>query len=482
MLYFQMIDFGVCRPGGCYEHFVFIVNHGVVGYKIQVDVDPYDPILKVFRKDKSAEFKKNLRSIGFQIQYKPYVPAQGKSVLKVKFQPPSEMDHITFQLRIRQHSSDNTLTVMGSSALPVLELLPQFGGDDQKGQEEENVAVKDDHLTLDFKICPLNKTLTKHLLLVNKGVLPTDFYIQRGLPSEITIEPFSGVVLPGEEKVIAVSFCPKTSGKVNSKIKILHNAANPVELIVKGQGGAAFLQAEFLSKHDALIKGLDFELVPTRAKTYRYFVLYNRGIVHSNLKIRTNSPHYTVEVTGKPILAQSLTAAALQSLKNATSLNLLEVISLWKSLGKSSNTNDKESLPLPMMPPYQAEMMSGKGHHIVLPPDQCTLCSVVLVAAKPKIYSGILQVESDFNSLQLVLKGRGGTINMKHQGTLSFKRVACNRLFTKKITIENGGSIPVRVRLYWQLAVRMPCFDFTIFTIFIPANSLLLMLRESTLV
>ncbi len=442
---------------------MFILNHGTVGYNVQVDVDPYDPILKIFRRDKSADFRKKLRIIGFQIQYKPYVPAHGKSVLKVKFQPQSELEHLIFQMRIMQSSTEKTITVMGSSSTPVLELLSESREmfRDYVGDYKHEITSGIDSISmLDFGTCSLNRNSTKRILLANRGILPTDFYMQRGLPSEISIEPFCGVVLPGEEKVLTVNFCPKVSGEVDCKIKILHNGSNNLGLCVKGKGGAAFLEAGFFTKHDSLIKGLDFELVPTRVKAYRYFVIYNRGIVESDLKINTNSPHYTVEVMGHPIVLQTLTALTLDSLKNASSINFNEVKVLWKSLENSSSATE-DSLNListVRTKPYQRSLASPvRSQNVLLPAGHCTLCSVALVAAKPKIYSGILHVESDFNSLQLVLKGRGGTVTMKHTGDLIFKKVACNRLFTKKITIENGGSIPVKIRLYWKLYVSCRC-------------------------
>lgn len=48
---------------------------------------------------------------------------------------------------------------------------------------------------------------------------------------------------------------------------------------------------------------------------------------------------------------------------------------------------------------------------------------------------------------------------IKHTGDLDFGHIACNHVYTRKITIFNLGSIPAVCRFYWKLEGRNAEFN-----------------------
>ena len=102
-----------------------------------------------------------------------------------------------------------------------------------------------------------------------------------------------------------------------------------------------------------------------------------------------------------------------------------------------------------------AQFGARAGRHVKAEELRALLAAMVLavclIAEEETMYSGFIHLQCEFNSVNVVVRSRGGTVKIRHEpsGGVDFGMIACNHLYTRKISFFNDGSSRPDTKLSW---------------------------------
>ena len=115
--------------------------------------------------------------------------------------------------------------------------------------------------------------------------------------------------------------------------------------------------------------------------------------------------------------------------------------------GSKVNNNLSEALPFDDGTNAIAESSTVQ---CTINPGYYVALRVILVAEREVMYTALLRIKSEFDSISVPLRARGGVVKLSHQGSLDFGDIACDHTYTRRLTLLNSGSIPCTVSLHWK--------------------------------
>lgn len=430
-------------------------------------------------------FTRALGRLGFSIETRGTCEAYGRTPISFKFKSPENSPEagvgnqrvLSAKVFLRHATGYEQLTLRAKEGFASLELYDN----DQTPYLESAV---------DFGVRAVRQSHRRTILLYNAGKIPALFYVQSKVPREYCIVPRDGKVEPGEYLPLQIAFEPSHSDHIEGVFTVVYNSVKRLTINVAGLGGQGVLEPEFLSQRDRNMQGLDFQLVSTHVLMEKRVLFHNSGQVPLKLVCESTSPYYTI---GHIRINDIQSATPGYSAKFALSSGEAERVEDQgsapmvvarkqrnpsnQSHKKSANLEQKQLAPFRASvirrPPKQnsnagltrqqskiaIDMYSSAGNEkngdtvveCALYPGHFVVLRVRLCAEREISYSGLLKIRSEFDSLTVPLRARGGGVKLGHVGDLNFGNIACDHTYTKSIALTNSGSIPTSVQLYWKM-------------------------------
>ena len=413
---FETFDFELCRLNRLYEKTIQIFNQGNLGFYYHIRPKPVDGDMSVYSKEmvlieegEKFDFKRDvsgekwfqdLKKMGITV-FKPdgYCGPQSKMEILIHFRPDQELA-IDQEFLFFHDEKYDTFRITGVASTARLYLY-----DPHTKRKIENTDTPD----ISIGVHPVNVTYKYNMDLVNPGPFGIDFLMQPMSSMEYDIFPLRGYIEPKTTVPICVAFRPSSESKFSSNIRVLWEAES-IKANIFGDGGIGRLEIKFLEERDILLKSLDFGMVPFNTPCRKRFYLSNFGMVGVNAVLETENEDYAISLVGD----------AVQTKEIGAHKTTRETFSSWTTTLK-----------------------------VNLAPGKSIQIGVRYLPRNSTTSVGNITIRSDSGNFSLPLKGKGGTISLSHKGDLDFGDISCNYIYTRKITIANGGSIPANLKSYW---------------------------------
>eukprot|EP00741_Cyanophora_paradoxa_P002489 tig00000076_g2413.t1 len=366
---------------------------------------------------------------------------------------------VSVALRAYHTGGYEALTLAGSGGEPKLELLgpdnrplplaPRApdeeeeeevpagagsGGDSKKTKKKEGRA-----LAFDFGTVSVREARLASLRLVNSGSFPADFYIPDKLPGSLEVTPRAGLLAPRQTAQLLLRFAPRDDRLLLAPLSLLWEGT-PLRLAVSGRGGSGDVRPAFLAPRDALAGELDFGVVPLRTPLHKLFRVTNAGTVPLSLTASCSSPGFSL---GRFLLPSESAALGYRGEALRASSTPQETPQRERRGSVSAAGAAAGALLASMQFGERAEARVEPGGAVDLP--------VRILVDSTLPVAGAVQLESDFNSGAVALRGAGGVMRILHGGDLDFGEVAAGHSYTRSVTLYNEGTISAIASVYLLL-------------------------------
>ncbi|KAJ3356100.1 hypothetical protein HDU91_005601, partial [Kappamyces sp. JEL0680] len=415
---FEDFDFELCRLGRVYQKTIQIYNRGNLGFYYHIRPEPANGDISVYAKERiliedeteqakeigqdhsGEQWAKDLAKIGMAVlNPNGYCGPEAKIDVVVQFCPVIEAAVKQKFLFFHDEKFDS-FTVNGWASSASLQIFDPH----TKVTIDAN-SVPDIHIG----VHPVNLTFNYNFELVNPGPFGVDFLLQPMSSTEYEVFPLRGYIEPNSRIPLALSFRPSSESKFHSNLRVIWEGES-LKANIYGDGGVGRLEIKFVEERDLMLKSLDFGMVPFNTPCRKRFFLSNFGMVGVTAYLDTEHEDYTITLMGEPIESHRITAFKPNR----------DTFSTWDT-----------SLKL-YLPPGHAIQVGAR----YLPRNSTN--SV-----------GNITIRSDSGNFTVPLKGKGGTISLSHKGDLEFGDISCNYVYSRKITVTNGGSIPSNIIAAW---------------------------------
>lgn len=436
----QVVDFSTCRVGHVYTKTLALRNIGNLDGDYHVRPEPedkawnaYDQEIQLFRRKhldlgERNEVKENiepdmdkdedviehawidrLEKIGFKILNPDgLLKTQGRVELKFQYLPTTESYSRT-RIRLIFDDSYEELELCGRGAEPKLKLVDS--NNVVLGKSAGGLDV------LDLGVFALNSVYHYNVRLVNDGPFGMDFFLQPTGVEDFSVTPSRGFVQPNSSLPLQISFQPTSETKVSVVLKILSEKA-PISLRVIGAGGIGRFRVLYADEQDASLKMINFGMIPFQATMERRFCIVNNSPVAAKMEYHIDNDEFEVAVVGEPFdLGDAMkTAVDTRLAKNR------KPTGSWRLTGKFM-------------------LFSGKGQEMI----------IRFKAISSAMMTGTLRVQSETSKMLIPVQGRGGSVQLTHDGDLSFGDIASNFTYIRDVTLSNTGSIGTKMRYEWVI-------------------------------
>lgn len=241
---FEEFSFELCRVGRRYQKTIQIWNHGNLGFNYRVV--PVQSRLEVPEDFMNLSVLPHITEGIFLAQPTGYCLPNAKIDLNLTYYPNIESSTVQDFLFLY----DDTylpFSVSGLADIPKLHLW-----DPKKGRVGDEVYVG---------VHPVNAGFGYVLHLVNTGLFGIDFLMQPLSSTEFEVYPLRGYIEPNSTLPVTVSFRPTSESRFRGRVRVIWEG-EAVKTEVVGDGGVGRLEIKFLEERDALLKILDFGMVP----------------------------------------------------------------------------------------------------------------------------------------------------------------------------------------------------------------------------
>ncbi|KAI9189979.1 hypothetical protein H9P43_001412 [Blastocladiella emersonii ATCC 22665] len=321
---------------------------------------------------------------------------------------PRDLERVRCMMRIECGTEVREIELAGCGAESKLVLLDSLGAQLLPEAPEKPPLI-------DLGIHPLGSQHQVSFKLVNEGPFGIDFFIEPFRVPELLITPQRGYVEPLSSAVLILTFSPQSESSYTGLLNILWENG-PIAVSVKAAGGVGKLDVKFSSQLDLDQHCIDFGMVPVQSTLEKRFYLTNDGLVDVVFDAFVTSPDFLIGGVGEPFLCsvKELLAIILPPSKKP----------VWQM---SSN--------------FKARLKPKHGLEIA-----------VRYTAKTQVASKCnMCISSDTLQVNMEVRGKGGTINISHKGSLVLDDVAVHHTATRKLAITNSGSIPALLTFGWSL-------------------------------
>ncbi|ORZ31926.1 hypothetical protein BCR44DRAFT_1515800 [Catenaria anguillulae PL171] len=258
---------------------------------------------------------------------------------------------------------------------------------DANGEELPEFTPKQPPL-VDLGIHPIGSRVQVMFKLVNEGPFGIDFFIEPFRVPELLITPQRGYIEPLSSSMLLLTFTPAAENTYTGSLHILWEN-EPIMVNIRAAGGTGKLDVKFTSQADLDQYSLDFGMIPIQSTLEKRFYLTNDGVVDELVAL-------VIPPTKKP--------------------------SWHLSSGFKQKLKPKHGIEVAVR--YTAKQNASK----------CNLC-----------------ISSETLQINMEVRGRGGTINIGHRGSLIFDDIAVRHTASRKLLLTNSGSISALLTLGWSL-------------------------------
>jgi len=467
----KTVDFGVCDAALSYTRGFHVINTGNVAYKFKVKADPNDGPLRALmiqcgyqieetanetkRKKSMARvrrtavgnnveddydraLKRALAKLGFSYTCTGECSPYSKSPVSFVFSMPASkaaIDHYTCKLILEYAGGFEPMALRARIGFPRLEFYDQ----------DDTPFI---HSELDVGTCAVNNTSCKTILLKNTGKAAASFYLRHRLQVEFVVEPSEGKILAGETLPLQVLYAPKDAKVHHSSLRLLYNSTTHLDLGVRGEGGSGKIALEYVSDRDVQLQGMDFQLVTTGFCMEKKLLVHNHGKVPLTLTVESTSPSYTLGTIDH--IQQAIPGYR----SRISMLGVIEQVGvLSKKKRRRGSVKVSDSIE-------EDDSKNAMIRQCEIDPGYFMMLRVLLSAEKEKSYTGLLKLKSQFETVAIPLRARGGVVKLSHEGDLDFGNMACDHTYTRKLKLFNKGSIPSTVELFWRFSKNGRDFEY----------------------
>ena len=326
--------------------------------------------------------------------------ARRKVRILVEFEPKTNAS-VLKPMRFFFGEHFETFDIVGLGSAPVLSI---------RNTKSSEVFRDDSNAKVDIGVHPVNSVYTHIFELLNEGVFGVDFLVQPMSSAEFDVFPLRGFVEAGGTCMLKVFFQPNSENAFHTTLKILWEGKS-ISCKVIGNGGLGRLELFSNEGNDIMLTGIDFQMAPFNIPLEKRFSLINTGKVDVSAHLEMENEEYTITQAGDPFPTSEI--------NNPRQIQKGGFIS-WMNIAK-----------------------------ITLPPFMAVDFGVRFLARSATASLGNITIRSECGNMVIPLKGKGGTISLSHKGDLDFGDISCNYVYTRKITIVNGGSIPSQLTAEW---------------------------------
>jgi hypothetical protein len=402
---FTTFDYELCRINRSYDKFIQVESYGNLGFHYYVRPEPENgdwsiyeqqlDIRSVSTPDKSIEdsWKHELEKKGLQVLNPTgYCEANTKFNIQIRYNP-REVGILNQKFRIYQDDFHHFFEVMGRCERPSLYIEDFHTGTIIDPENPKDIFIG---------VHQVNVLFTYSVNLVNDSAFGCDFLVQPMSSAEFDVYPLRGYVEPKKTVTLTISFNPTSEIRFQCTLKVIWEG-EPIIAKIEGDGGVGQLEIKFIEERDLLLKSLDYGMVPFNTPMRKRFYITNSGLVGVKAKLKVENEDYTICMLGDQVPISNIQQKIFSG----------DGLTAWYSSIK-----------------------------LVLKPQSAILISVRFLPQSSITSVGDITILSDTGNFMVPLKGKGGTLSLKHKGDLSFSDISTNYTYSRKFTIVNGGSIP----------------------------------------
>lgn len=330
-------------------------------------------------------------------------------------------DHGILEYDVRVELADSQLQLCSADCSTVL-------------WDSSTAAAATDSVKVNLGVQALNTETLTTLYLVNPSPFKMEYFVQPTGIQELQLFPMRGTIAPrGSKQAINVAFRPTSDTKVQGSVKILWEKSSPaLQLQLTGYGGLGMYAIAYADSKNRETHSLDFGMVPFHSVNDSRIAIVNMGAVSIPIQLSVNHDDFALAV-----LSTFSTSEA--------------------NCDKPKAQQVKDSVVLALQKPAKKVMQWSKELHLSLPVEQAIEVGCRFsTATNPLPVVGQLMLTAPIGKMEIPLKGKGGTIDLWHEGNLDFGDVASNFTYTKKVKIYNRGTIPAMLNFEWQIVGRHP--------------------------
>ncbi|TPX31055.1 hypothetical protein SmJEL517_g05513 [Synchytrium microbalum] len=419
----RSLDFGICRLRRVFRKSITVSNRGNLAAMYHVRPEPADRDWKQVEASfvdeeaaaavagsapSSDAWVEQLAAAGYRVINADVLASPSSKVdVVIEFRP-SALAPYTSRIRVYVRDQYEEFDIRGRGAEPLLQLLDADGL-----ALEEFDSLK----PLELGVHPVNADFIKTFQLKNEGPFPIDYLLQPSSIREFDIHPQRGIIAADSTSLLHLVFRPTTENRFRVYVKVMWEK-DPLKLIVTGQGGIGKLEVNMPDEKDARAGGLDFGIVPFGVTVEKRFYLLNVGLVPNSIHANVDNRDFAIAQMAEPFLHRMTSGQPLKPPMNKRST--------WNWVSE---------------------------FRMILAPGMAVEIGAQFAARAASAVTATIQIQSENSSNNPVvgLRGKGGTISISHIGDLSFGEVASCYTYTRKLTIQNAGSIATPITLDWAI-------------------------------
>ncbi|KAG9396839.1 hypothetical protein J8273_1886 [Carpediemonas membranifera] len=412
----RSMDFGVCRAGESVCRTVVLMNSGDIDADIAVRVvDPANPADSVANQTDMMT-REILRKQSLYLTAMNLVVHGGRrGRLTLTFSPPHHAQPMKTTCRLHLVSAKESFTIPVTAACDVPAVkLAKLSGQARKPEGEAPLDGTRTPVLLrllkhNFHLVPVGSSDIVEYSLANNSPFTVRFFVHSSANKAFTVSGTGGVIQPYSTGAVVIKFSPTTDSICKGRVTILFGESEregrQYHVDVIGVGGQGFIAASFVHESDIHFKGLDFNVVPVSVPVQRRFRVTNQGTSEATLTINSNSSEFSFCVV-------------------------------------PPDRENEISVP---------DGYFGQQDSFDIQPAESFLMAVRMEVLEPRPYVAALTIASQWNRLFVPIRGKGGKVDILHEGDLDLGPVAIGQVQTRRIVLRNRGTVPCDLLLHWAV-------------------------------